>query len=409
MNYRVYDPVRDKAAVHRIFREVGWHREGKEEMIDLFLEAGRTLVVDIHGEPECVVGTSPGVIRYLREDLPLCAVTSVCTSRIARRQGLGKRLTAEAVAAFALDGALVAALGVFDQGYYDQIGFGTTSYEHVIAFDPQHLNVRVRPRVPRRLTLDDWEAIHASRLVRVRGHGSLNILSPTLTRAEMLEAPNGFGLGYCDGPGGELTHSIWFRAPDVEYGPYEIKWLVYQTPSQFLELMALIQSLGDQVRLVTMHEPQGIQLQDLLDRPLRRRDMTRGSPYENAVYAFGEFQMRICDLPGCMERARLPWGEVRFNLSLTDPVERLLDAKAPWRGVAGEYMVTLGPSSGAERGRNPALPTLTATVNAFTRMWLGVRPATGLAVTDDLAGPPELLERLDWVLRMPEPKPDFEF
>ncbi len=60
-------------------------------------------------------------------------------------------------------------------------------------------------------------------------------------------------------------------------------------------------------------------------------------------------------------------------------------------------------------GADPALPTLAASVGAFTRMWLGVRPATGLAATDDLFGPQELLERLDRVLRLPDPKPDWDF
>ncbi|MBN1461555.1 MAG: hypothetical protein JXA57_18655, partial [Armatimonadetes bacterium] len=86
-----------------------------------------------------------------------------------------------------------------------------------------------------------------------------------------------------------------------------------------------------------------------------------------------------------------------------------LEEGASWRGVAGRYLVTLGPSSGAELGENASLPTLRASVNAFTRMWLGVRPATGLAVTDDLSGPPELLDHLDSVLRLPEPKPDWDF
>jgi hypothetical protein len=48
-------------------------------------------------------------------------------------------------------------------------------------------------------------------------------------------------------------------------------------------------------------------------------------------------------------------------------------------------------------------------VNAFSRLWLGVRPASGLAVTDDLAGPSALLEQLDRVLLLPEPKPDWDF
>jgi len=71
--------------------------------------------------------------------------------------------------------------------------------------------------------------------------------------------------------------------------------------------------------------------------------------------------------------------------------------------------VTLGPSSGAERGTDASLPTLTATVNALTRLWLGVRPATGLAVTDDLSGPLDLLQALDRAICLPEPKPDWDY
>jgi hypothetical protein len=42
-------------------------------------------------------------------------------------------------------------------------------------------------------------------------------------------------------------------------------------------------------------------------------------------------------------------------------------------------------------------------------MWIGVRPATGLAMTDSLAGPDDLLRRLDEALRLPEPQPDWDF
>ena len=69
----------------------------------------------------------------------------------------------------------------------------------------------------------------------------------------------------------------------------------------------------------------------------------------------------------------------------------------------------LGSESWAEPGTDSALPTLDTTVNAFSRLWLGVRPATGLAVTDELKGPRELLEALDWVLRLPEPIRDWDF
>ena len=409
MNYRTYERGRDRADVQRIFREVGWSKEGEEETIDLFMEADRTLIAHLDGEPVSVVSTAPGDIRYLRESLPLCVITSACTSRRARRQGLAKQLTAQAVAAAALDGAQVAALGAFDLGYYEKIGFGTLGYEHIVSFDPLRLNVQAKARVPRPLGRDDWQAVHAALLARARSHGSCSAYPPGLIRAEILSSDNGFGMGYCDGTGGELTHFVWFTAPNPISGPYRVKWLVYQNREQFLELMALIGSLGDQVRGITMREPAGIQLQDFLRWPIRHREMSEGSRYENSMRALADGQMRICDLPGCMERTRLPWGEARFNLRLSDPVERLLDAQIPWRGAAGEYLVTLGASSGAERGVDAALPTLTATVGAFTRMWLGVRPATGLAVTDALAGPPELLHALDAVLRVPEPKTDWDF
>ncbi|HIC88468.1 MAG TPA: hypothetical protein EYP04_03575, partial [Anaerolineae bacterium] len=137
--------------------------------------------------------------------------------------------------------------------------------------------------------------------------------------------------------------------------------------------------------------------------------MTENSKFESGVRAFAYWQVRMCDLQGCLERSHLKSGEVRFNLRLTDPIERYLDQDAPWQGLSGEYVVMLGPSSGAEPGRDTALPTLTASVGAFTRLWLGVRPATGLAVTDELSGPQELLEELDWVFRLPKPRLGWDF
>jgi hypothetical protein len=90
-------------------------------------------------------------------------------------------------------------------------------------------------------------------------------------------------------------------------------------------------------------------------------------------------------------------------------IERFLDEGAPWRGGGGEYVVALGPDSSAELGRDERLPILTASVGAFTRMWLGVRPASGLAVTDQLQGPDELIQALDRALCLPEPRLDWDF
>ncbi len=409
MEYRNYDPKRDKDAVHRIWRETGWLEKDKEEVMDLFVEYSRALVSDINGEAECLILTTPGTIRYLDGELSFSCVTGVTTSRIARKQGLARRLTAMTVANDAAEGALVSGLGMFEQGYYNRLGFGTGGYEHWIAFDPARLSVKIKARMPRRITADDWEMVHASRLTRARGHGSCNLNPPEITKAEMIGDENGFGLGYCDGPNGELTHHFWCNVKSVESGPYNVEWMAFQTSEQFLELMALLKSLGDQVRLVKMREPQGIQLQDLIEQPFKQRQVSEKSKFESDMHAAAYWQMRICDLLGCMERTHLRGEEVRFNLKLVDPIETSLDEEAPWHGITGDYVVTLGPSSGAELGTDKSLPTLKASVGTFTRMWLGVRPATGLAITDELSGPQELLKKLDWTLRLPDPRPDWNF
>jgi len=44
---------------------------------------------------------------------------------------------------------------------------------------------------------------------------------------------------------------------------------------------------------------------------------------------------------------------------------------------------------------------------AVQRLWLGVRPATSLAMTDSLEAPADLLEQLDEVVCLPTPKPDW--
>ena len=408
---RRFDPTRDREAARRIWLEIGWLHQGREHAQDIFFEFGAVWVADIRGEAECLVITAPGTLRYLTEDIPLSLITTVTTSRLARKAGLASRLTAEAIAHDALAGAAVSALGMFDQGYYNQLGFGTGTYELLVGFDPAQLDISVQPRTPRRLTADDWQAVHAARLARPRGHGACSMLPAALTHAAMRTPhtpQDGFGFGYFDGPAGELSHHLWCGSENIQHGPYRISWMVYHTRPQFLELMALLQSLEDQVYLVIMREPPGIQLQDLLRRPFRSRRITEKSSFETFARAAAWWQMRICNLPACLEHTRLRCDELRFNLVLSDPIERYLDESAGWRGIGGEYVVTLGPASAAERGRRAELPTLTASVNAFTRLWLGVRPASSLAFTDDIAGPPELLSRLDEALCLPPPHPDWD-
>ena len=78
-------------------------------------------------------------------------------------------------------------------------------------------------------------------------------------------------------------------------------------------------------------------------------------------------------------------------------------------GLAGNYVVSIGEESNAVPGGEAGLPVLNASINAFSRMWFGVRSATALAVTDDLSGSGELLTRLDRALALPEPHPDMFF
>lgn len=410
MQFRDYNPEIDKESAHRIWHEINWSDNSDDDKaaMDIFLSGGRTLVAELNGAAECLVAAMPGAIRYLDEDLALSAVTAVTTSRIARKQGLAKRLTAQIIAAEAADGALVSALGIFEQGFYDQLGFGTGGYEHWIGFDPAQLRPGTKARIPRRLGKDDWAIMHQAMLSRQRVHGGINLTPEQFTHGEVGWSKNGFGLGYEDGRNGELTHFFWCRAKG-EHGPYTVLMMAYQNWAQFLELMALLQTFGDQIRLVRMREPGQIQMQDLLRQPFRHRQLTEKSGYESTNRATAYWQARICDLSGCLEKTHLVGTAVRFNLTLHDPITEHLAENATWRGIGGEYVITLGAESGAKKGKETGLPTLTASVGAFTRMWLGVRPASGLAVTDQLAGPSELIAALDRALRLPEPKPDWDF
>ncbi len=409
MHWRDYDPTKDQDAVRRIWGETGWLEDYPERSMDCLLSAGRALVAELDGEAECLVNSAMADLRYLGEEIRFTGCTGVTTSRVARRQGLARRLLARLIAADVADGAMVAGLGMFDQGFYDTVGFGNGVYEHRVSFDPASLKVDVKARVPQRLSADDSAAMHACRRARLRGHGSLNFDSASITEAEWPLPKKGFALGYRDSASGEITHHMSCVVEGATSGPYDIRWLAYRTKEQFLELMALVKGLADQVHLVHMIEPPGIQMQGLIDRPFRLQTVTEKSKYENRISAGAWWQMRICDMPGCLAKTRLPWGEVRLNLQLTDPIERFLEGEKGWRGVAGDYVVTMGPSSGAEPGTDPALPTLKCSVNAFTRLWLGVRPAAALAFSDDFEGPPALLEALDDALHMPEPRPDWGF
>lgn len=402
---RPYEPEHDRDALLRVWREIGWLvGDGPIAAAEAFIAAGRARVDDHDGAVEAFAISCPASLRYLGEELPASAVTGVGVGRVARRGGIARRLTAELVAADAAAGAAVALLGIFDQGYYDQLGFGCGPYEHTVWFDPLDLNVPRLERSPRRLSRDDAAEIHALRLGRRRVHGGLNLLPEAMTRGDLELEGDGFGLGF----GEPLSHLVWFSQSKGETGPLEVGFLIYHDAAQLTELLAVMASLGDQIYTARLREPPDTMLQDYLIRPHRRAG-TAGRKHPRRISARAYWQARICDLPRCIAALRLTGARRRFNLRLTDPIADYLPDEAPWRGCGGDYLVTLGPESQLEPGAVESLPTLSATLGAFTRLWLGVLPAGSLVAGGGLSGPPELIDGLDRALRLPRPQPDWDF
>jgi len=414
MNFRNYDSTRDFEAVRRIWHEVGWNaidREPDKKGLTAFLDpaCSDAYVAEVHEAAECSVVMTDGTYRYLDETLPFAGVMGVTTSHVARKQGLAGRLTAHAIAQSVSKGAVMAGLGMFEQGFYNKLGFGSGSFEHLIQFDPAQLTVPNAPRPPRRLTVDDAAIMHACRLQRMPVHGAASFEPVGITQSEMLWTHGGFGLGYFDGSNGELSHYMWLSSEKLEYGPYTVDWMTYQTHDQLRELLGVLKGLGDQVPTIRMLQPSGIRLQDVLTEPIKERRVRRRSEFESGCAAMAYWQMRICDVAACLAATHINCDPVRFNLTLTDPITERLPEDAPWRGCSGDYTVTLGRDSSADSGHDSALPNMRASVNAFTRMWIGVDTATAIAFSDDLTAPPELLVELDRSLRLPSPHPDWEF
>lgn len=406
-NLRLYEADKDLAAVQRIWKEVGWVDSDTEAgfIKDLLLDS-ECLVGTIDEQAECSVIWMPGRIHHLDSELKLAVVAAVTTSHIARKSGFASKLTAWSIQRAAEQGCQVAALGIFDQGYYDKFGFGCMSYEHELVFDPALLNVPALERPPKRLSIIDFKSMHACLERRASNHGGVFVDGDNKFKAELGWIENGFGLGFFDE--GELSHFIYCSSKG-ENGPLKIHWKAYSNANQLLELLAVIKSLGDQVLSVQMDQPAGIQLQDLLDKPFRSRTISRNSVHHNRHWATAYWQLRILDLPGCMNKSSFNGSSCVFNLELEDPVSQYLSDRPGWQGAAGQWRVSLGNTCTAEQGNDPTLETLRCSVNAFTRLWMGVVSASGLSVTDTLSASPALLAQLDALIRLPDTCAGYEF
>ena len=408
---REYDSNKDAASGFRIMREVRWvEKDDDPKYVDRVCTAGRALVGEVNGFVECITSSAEGTIRYLEEDLRLSAVTGVTTGLGARRRGLALDLTARLVAEDAAEGAEVAVLGVFDQGFYDKIGFGSGACEIKVSCDLADMRGgRARPAI--RLTQDDWKEIHNAMLKRKLWHGSCNLLPEEIMEAKIKLIPSEtyFGLGYRDGPNGELTHFILGELDD-ENGPLNVERMAWRDISQLKELIALLSSLGDQIWVAKFTQPRYVQIHDLIERPLKRPLTTSGGKYSVNSTTYPIWQVRILDLVNCLARTRLPSSSfAEFNLHLTDPILQRLPADVQWRGIEGEWTVGIGKESYAKPGFSKGLPTMKASSGAFTRLWLGVASPTALSITDNLSASTELLEELDSLLKLPTPIRDWDF
>lgn len=406
---RSYEEERDLAAVTRMWRECGWIDDSDEQAAGLrhFLSCGSTQVADIDGDAEAAVHVASGTFRHQRRDFPLAAITAVTTSHVGRHQGLASRLLAEQLATAASEGAAVSVLGMFEQGFYDRLGYGTGSDEHRHTFDPANLTVPVPRATPVRLGPDDHDEIHALLVRRHRGHGSVVLDPPEILAAELRWAEQLVALGYRDPDDGRLTH---FLAADMqdEHGPLVVRWLAYERPSQALELLGLLRGLSDQFRLVELHvEPPEVHVQDVLRTPNRSESYADLLGWRGGLHrSYAEMQVRILDLRAAVAALTSPV-ECTFGLRLDDPLARL--DGSPWPGVGGDHTVRIGAEPSVDDGLAGEVPVLEASVGAFSRLWVGALPASSLVLTDELTGPDDLLTTLDAAVRLPTPADTWSF
>lgn len=406
---RLYDKEKDRDAVIRIWKECGWIKDEKKDgkIVDTFISNALARVGCLTGQAECFVLTSQAELMHGAETVPHCAVSAVNTSHIARKRGLAGKVLAESLAIRADKGDVTSGLGIFEQGFYDRHGYAPTPYEHWIRFDPAQFKIDESSRVPVRLSKEDHGIIFRNLQNRMKCHGAVTITDPKYIRAELLVS-NGFGFGYKNGR--KLTHHMWIHSDQMEDGPYNISWMAYETPEQLRELLALLSSLGDQVKLVRMREPSWLQLQDFIEKPLKFQRVTRGTPFGQQNRAICYHEMRILNVEEAVKVLKTADGSsVAFNAKLSDPIERFLDDTMNWKGCGGEYSVVFGPKSTAKPGFDEGLPLMEADIGTFSRLWLGALSPKALAFSGSLRAPVELIERLEPALRFPTPSPDWDY
>ncbi len=411
-----FDFDRDMDAVLAMWKEVGWNNgeDRQESYIREFFQAndGRSLVALLNGRAESVAHRTLGSIRYGDDrELSAGAVTAVTTSRIGRRLRAASRLTAWSVAELGEDGCAVALIGMFEQGFYDRFGFGVGPYELLVWAYPGSLQVPRPYRTPERFDFDDHsEELYAAVVSRHRTHGGVLMGGERATKTLVMMDQESSIYGYRTD--GVISHWVAVEHKG-EHGPDRVVAWAYQTPEQCLDLLRLVQEWSDQTDLIRFVEPAWLQMQDLIHEPGHNYRRTKGSTSHVRTEADAWWQIRILDLPTCIG-AMVPAAEpFEVVVDLNDPVaEHLVDAGfgGSWQPVGGTWRLSFGGTNSAERIGDDVAADLTTTVNALSRWWLGVLPASVLGVIGQMEADSSTLARLDQMtVHLPRPQPGWDF
>ncbi len=391
---------RDMKDVLRVWTETGWF-EGEDRertYIEQFFQAndGRSVVARLNGQAESVVHRTLGTMHYDDTQVSLGGVTAVTTSRIARRLRFASRLTARTVAHLGDEGAAVAILGMFEQGFYDRFGFGVGPYENRVYVYPGDLDVPVRYRTPERLDFDDQiEEIHEAVVNRMPWHGGVAVGGERFTKAGTQIDEEISTYGYRTD--GVLSHFV-SMVTKGENGPDRVVAMAYETKEQCFELLRLLQEWGDQVDGIRFVEPVWMQAQDFMKQPGREYRRTKGTPNAMHIDADAWWQLRIVDLGACISVMRPSSQSFSVVVELEDPIEpHLIDSgyEGEWRPLSGTWRLSFGASNRAERIDPTPDVDIRTSVNALSRWWLGVLPASTLQVMGQFHGDPDVMNDLD--------------
>ncbi|TYB30627.1 MAG: GNAT family N-acetyltransferase [Candidatus Mcinerneyibacterium aminivorans] len=409
MKIRKYQHKKDFENCFRIWNECGWVGKDDKEAMELELKKLGGIVAEIDNQVESLVVSTEGDIKYLNENLGLSVVTGVTTSLIARKKGIASKLTAKKLADDADKGMAVSGLTIFEQGFYNKLGFSSIGYHHYLKFTPESLNIRIKNKNYRRFSIDDYKKIHKSKTHRKRLHGSCN-LPEVYTRAELkYKSDEILILGFADD--NEIKHHICLRGKGKMNKPLNVSWMAYKNYNEFVELLGILKSFEDQIKLISLREPPDIQFQEFLKKPIFHHKLTEEGKYENTIKAFSYYQFRILDLEKCIEAIKIPEVNYSFNLLIEDPIEKYLeDVNSGWKGIGGKYKVHIGEKSFVEKGFDEDLETLETSVNGFTRWWIGAHKPEIIMLTDKFKANNNLIKKLDYTSKfIPEPAPDWGF